>query len=225
MTSDERWLAAIWPFVRARVLPPPARVLEIGCGRLGGFVPMLRSSGYDAVGIDPNGPDGAHYQRLKFEHAELPDRADVVIASTSLHHVTDPPEVLDRITSVLGAGGALIVVEWASEEFDESTARWCFDRLSEADGEGWLQRHRERWEASGRRWDAYLSEWVRREGLHSGETLLRLLDQRFDREFFSRGPYFFADLPGIGEADEQLAIDRGEIRAARIDYVGRLPAR
>jgi 2-polyprenyl-3-methyl-5-hydroxy-6-metoxy-1,4-benzoquinol methylase len=36
---------------------PPARVLEIGCGPLGGFVPMLRASGYDATGVDPRAPE------------------------------------------------------------------------------------------------------------------------------------------------------------------------
>ena len=37
MTPDERWLAALWPFVRAWLPPPPAAVVEIGCGPLGGF--------------------------------------------------------------------------------------------------------------------------------------------------------------------------------------------
>jgi nucleotide-binding universal stress UspA family protein len=37
-----------------------------------------------------------------------------------------------------------------------------------------------------------------------------------------RGPYFFADLSGTRPGDEQLAIDRGEVSATRIDYVGRL---
>jgi hypothetical protein len=58
MTPDERWLAAAWPFVRAQVPSAPARVLEIGCGPLGGFVPALLAGGYEAVGVDPEAPDG-----------------------------------------------------------------------------------------------------------------------------------------------------------------------
>ena len=224
MTADERWLGAMWPFVSARLPPPPARVLELGCGRVGGFVPMLRPRGYEAIGIDPNAPPEPYYQRVEFERAQLPEPVDAVVASVSLHHVTDPAAVVDQIASVLVDGGTLIVIEWASEEFDEATARWCFERLTEADGHGWLQRHRENWMSSGQPWDVYLSDWTRSEGIHAGHALLEEVDRRFDREVLSRGPYVFADLPGTAEADEQAAIDRGEIRATRIDYVGRLAA-
>jgi hypothetical protein len=53
MTLDDPWLAAMWPFVARRLPPPPATVLEVGCGSKGGFVPELTAGGYDAVGIDP----------------------------------------------------------------------------------------------------------------------------------------------------------------------------
>jgi hypothetical protein len=49
VTTDERWLAAVWPFVRASLPAAPARVVEIGCGPLGGFVPRLESAGYRAT--------------------------------------------------------------------------------------------------------------------------------------------------------------------------------
>src|SRR6266540_1631425 len=52
MTPGERWLTATWPVVHARLPAAPARVVEVGCGPLGGFVPMLRANRYDAVGID-----------------------------------------------------------------------------------------------------------------------------------------------------------------------------
>ena len=50
MTPDDRWLAAVWPFVQEQLPPPPAAVLEIGCGALGGFVPALRDAGHRVVG-------------------------------------------------------------------------------------------------------------------------------------------------------------------------------
>src|SRR5207248_7142310 len=112
VTLGERWLAATWPLVHARLPAAPARVLEVGCGSLGGFIPMLRADGYDALGIDPQAPDDADYQPIEFERAELPHQFDAVIASTSLHHVADPAQVIDRITSTLTTGGVLIVVEW-----------------------------------------------------------------------------------------------------------------
>jgi hypothetical protein len=44
---------------------------------------------------------------------------------------------------------------------------------------------------------------------------------RFDCEAIAYGPYFFADLAGTSEADEQTAIDAGQIQANRIQYRGR----
>ena len=209
----------MWPVVRDRLPAPPARVVEIGCGPLGGFVPELRSSGYEAVGVDPKAPDEEEYRRSEFEHVDLARGFAAVVASTSLHHVADPVEVIDCIASVLASEGTLVVVEWAWEDFDEPTARWCFSRLEKP---GWLQRRRDEWEGSGQEWDAYLRSWAEKERLHAAAELLRLLDQRFDRRHLERGPYFFPDLSSTSMKDEQAAIDAAEIRPARIDYVGTL---
>lgn len=220
MTPGERWLAATWPLVRGRLPAPPARVVDVGCGSLGGFVPRLRAGGYEAVGIDPQAPEQTHYQRIEFERAELPQRVDAVVASTSLHHVADPVTVIDRITSALTRGGRLVVIEWAWEKFDEKTAEWCFSRLAPDDQEGWLHRRRDEWLASGQDWLSYLRHWAEREELHSGEVLVRLLDERLERQLLAHGPYFFPDLVDTTDADEQAAINEGQIRATRIDWVG-----
>jgi SAM-dependent methyltransferase len=225
MTADERWLASVWPFVRAQLPSVPARVLEIGCGSLGGFVPALLGDGYDVVGVDPEAPEGPAYRRIEFEQYAPPRPLDCVVASTSLHHVADLDAVLDRVAAALVSNGALVVVEWAWERFDQATARWCFDRLPAADPStepGWLHRHRDRWVASGQPWEAAVGAWAEAEGLHSGQEIVRGLDARFDRQLYVDGPYFFADLDGTSEADEQGAIDAGQIQATGIRYVGRL---
>jgi SAM-dependent methyltransferase len=226
MTPDDRWLAAVWPFVRERLPPAPARVLEVGCGPLGGFVPALLEGGYDAVGVDPEAPDGLNYQQVEVERFDSRWPLECVLASTSLHHVADLDEVLDRLKALLVPGGVLVVVEWAWERFDEPTARWCFARLaSPASGAepGWLHRHQERWAASGQPWDSYCRAWAREEGLHPGEAILRGLDVRFTRRFYAEGPYFFADLAGTSEAEEQGAIDAGQIQAGGIRYAATRP--
>jgi SAM-dependent methyltransferase len=184
---------------------------------------MLRARGYEALGIDPRAPEEVHYQRIGFERAELPERVDAVVASTSLHHVADPAHVIERIAGALTSDGVVVVIEWASEKFDPETAEWCFARLG-PDEAGWLHRRRDEWLASGWEWSRYLRDWVERDGLHAGDVLVKLLDERFERRLLARGPYFFPDLAGTTEAEEQSAIDAGEIRAARIDYVGVLPA-
>ncbi len=221
----QRWLDALWPFVAAQLPPSPARVVEIGCGSLGGFVPALSGHGYSAVGVDPAAPQGPTYRQVEFEHADPFTDVDAVIASASLHHVADPAVVLDRVVSALRPEGRVVVIEWAWEEFDEPTATWCFERLGSADHPGWLHRRREEWLASGQPWDAYFADWARDEGLHEARALLRLLDERFHREQLSRGPYFFSDLADTTTDEEQKAIDEDEIRPTRVDYVGSLHRR
>jgi SAM-dependent methyltransferase len=221
MTPDDPWLAAVWPFVRNQLPSAPARVLEVGCGTLGGFVPALLASGYRAIGVDPEAPEGPGYHRVEFERYEPPQPVDCVVASLSLHHVADLDEVLDRLVALLVPGGVLVVVEWAWERFDEATARWCFARLaSPGPGEepGWLHRGRERWLASGQPWDDFLRSWAAEEGLHPGEEIARGLDARFHRQLYVEGPYFFPDLADTSEGQEQAAIDAGQIRAGGIRY-------
>jgi len=180
---------------------------------------MLRSNGYDAIGVDPKAPDEAGYDRVEFEHTELPAEADALVASASLHHVADPAAVLDRVAATVAPGGTVVVVEWAWEDFDEPTAEWSFRSLGSE--EGWLRRRHDEWLGSGEPWSTYLQGWAREEGLHEAQSLLALLDERFERRELTRGPYLFADLASTSPEDEQRAIDGGEIRPMRVDYVGR----
>jgi SAM-dependent methyltransferase len=214
------WLTVAWPLVRDHLPPAPARVLELGCGGKGGFVPMLLADGFDAVGVDPAAPDGPRYMRAEFEHADLPASVDAVVASLSLHHVADPAATIDRIADVLEPEGTLVVLEWASERFDEGTAHWCFERLGPDDAPTWLHRRRDEWRASGKSWPGYLRDWTAEHGVHRGDDVVRLLDARLRRRLIEHGPYFFPDLADISEAEEQDAIDAGRIRAARIRWVG-----
>jgi hypothetical protein len=95
--ADQRWLAAQWPFVRAHLPAAPVRVLEIGCGPLGGFVPAARSVGHVAEGVDPEAPDEAGYHRVPFEDYRPAEIVDVVVACASLHHVSDLAHVHRRL--------------------------------------------------------------------------------------------------------------------------------
>jgi SAM-dependent methyltransferase len=211
----------MWPIVQSYLPPPPATIVELGCGRLGGFVPMLLHSGYEALGVDPAAPERESYQRLEFERAELPRHVDSVIACTSLHHVAEPGLVLDKTAAALRGGGRLVVLEWDWEGFDEATARWCFERLDPGEPDGWVQRHLDGWAASGQPWDEYLREWTHDHGVLSVRQLLEDLDRRFERLVCERGPYCFQGLLCTSEAEELDAIGAGLIQAIRIDYVGR----
>jgi SAM-dependent methyltransferase len=224
MTPEERWLDAGLPFVESQ-LPPlgkrPIRVLEIGCGRFGGFVPALRSRGLEAFGVDPEAPAGEFFHQTTFEEYDITRPVDAIVACTSLHHVADLDDVLDRVAAALVPGGVLVVIEWARERFDERTARWCFARLAEPESEedaGWLHHHRDGWYSSEGSWETYFEAWAAEERLHTGAAILTGLDARFHRAVCEWGPYFFSGLPGITEADEWAAIESGEIRATGLRY-------
>lgn len=221
-TAQQRWLDAIWPTVQSHLPSPPAAIAELGCGRLGGFVPKLLASGYDAVGIDPVAPDGDEYRQEEFERSELPPQLGAVVACTSLHHVADPGAVLDRIARGLAPRGLVVVVEWDWEGFDEAAARWCFERLGASETDSWLHHHRDEWMESGESWETCFRGWAEHHGLHPATQLVRDLDERFERLVFRRGPYYFSELSNTTEADELAAIEAGRIPAARIDYVGRV---
>ena len=188
---------------------------------------MLESAGYEAAGVDPEAPQGSAYRQVEFERYDLPGRVDAIVACTSLHHVADLGAALDLVEAALAPGGVAVIVEWARERFDEATARWCFARLPEAVGDhpGWLHHRQAEWRESGQSWDEYLRSWEQAEGLHAGLAILDELDARFDSRLATYGPFFFPELDGTSEADEQAAIDRGLIQANRIQYAGRRRSR
>lgn len=220
-TGDERWLAETGPFVRDHLPAAPARVLEVGCGPLGGFVPALHAAGYAAVGVDPHAPLAPGYHRERFEDHNVDSLVDVIVACTSLHHVDRLDTVVDRIHAALRPGGTLLVVEWAWERFDEPTARWCFAHLpSEPADSGWLQRHHDRWQAARIDWDTYLRGFAAEEGLHTGDAITGVLNSTFMTDQLTHTPYFAAGLDATN-ADEQAAIEEGTVRATGIRYVGR----
>ncbi len=224
MTANDVLLAAGWSFVRGQLPDTPARVVELGCGSHGGFVPTLLDSGYDAVGVDPEAPDGPAYHQLEFEAYEPGHAVDAVIACTSLHHVCQLDEVLAKVDDALTPGGAFVVVEWDWQRFDDRTAQWCFGRLAPVPVEsepGWLHVHQAAWVASGLPWDDYLRGWATEHGLHTAAQMLPELDARFDRLAYAEGPYFFSELAAVTEADEQQAIDSKQISANGIRYAGR----
>jgi len=226
VTPRDEWLAATWPLVRDALPPPPARGIDLGCGRLGGFVPALRDDGYIAVGVDPEAPEGPEYARVRFEEYEPATSCHALIAATSLHHVHDPGHVGDRIAAVVDPDGRVIVIEWAWERFDEASARWAFSWLPEpAEGEdpGWLHTHRDRWTESGLSWSDYLRDWAASEGLHRSADVIAALEQRFDRRSVHSVPYLFSEL-GIPIEDEQDAIAAGTVQPSGCLWVGQRPA-
>jgi SAM-dependent methyltransferase len=227
--GDRKRIEFLWPFVREQLVGrAPGSVLEIGCGVLGGFVPLLRAEGHRAVGVDPEAPEEPGFFRTRYEDYqpdadELP--YDAVVACLSLHHVEDLDALLASVASRVRPGGLLILREWAREEFDEATARWCFDRLPERTEDTpawWLAGHRDGWQESGGSWEDYFQGWAKEHGLLTGATMLRALEESaFETVLLERDPYFHTALADVTAAEERAAIDAGRIRANGLRYVGR----
>lgn len=203
-------------FVSARLPPPPARVLEVGCGR-GELARALVEAGHEVTAIDPDAPDGAPFVRVTLERFETSGRFDAIVAASSLHHLHDLPAALDRIVELLVPGGVLILDDYAKERVDRPTAEWYYERR-QAIGR-----------AGGRKapasFDDCLREWREDEAeIHTYTAMRAELDLRLRERFFAWAPYLHLELGDAAPREvEQELIDSGAIQATGFRYVGETP--
>ena len=219
--TRQRWLAAEWSFISTALPPAPARLVEIGCGAAGGIVPAALAAGYQAVGVDPQAPDGAAYRQLPFENYEPSSSLDVVVSVQALHHLADLDAAVERVDRMLSHDGVLVIVEWAWERIDEATARWLFARVPADANSGWAGQRRDDWRASELPWPEYRDRWAREHGLHSWRAVESALANRFDTVLREDVPSLFGDVTEISEQAERAAIAAGEISTTGIHWIGR----
>ena len=117
-------------FVRARLPPPPARVLEVGAGS-GELARLLAGAGYDVVAIDPAGEGDVRPVAL-LDVGEPRGSFDAAVAVVSLHHVEPLEPSCRRLAEVVRPAGTLVVDEFDVERFDEAAATWLLDRWRES---------------------------------------------------------------------------------------------
>jgi SAM-dependent methyltransferase len=110
-------------FVLSQLPAPPARVLEVGCGK-GELARALQVEDYEVVAIDPEAPEGPIFRQTTIEALDEPGPFDAVIASLSLHHVHDLGGVLDKLLRLLAGGGPLILNEHAWDRLEPMTPEW-----------------------------------------------------------------------------------------------------
>ena len=137
-------------FVLSSLPPPPARVLEVGCGA-GELARALDAAGYDVVAVDPKAPDGPIFRRTTLADLDDPGPFAVAIARYSLHHIHELDAAVDRIAALLAPGGKLVLEEFGWDRVDEATAAWIAEQ-------------------QGGTPDAALAEWrAEHAGLHGDE--------------------------------------------------------
>jgi ubiquinone/menaquinone biosynthesis C-methylase UbiE len=179
-------------FVLSHLPTPPARVLEVGCGR-GELALGLDARGYEVVAVDPEAPEGAIFRRTTIEELDDPHHFDRAVASFSLHHVADLDRALDKLAGVLAMHGLLIVDEFGWDLLDETTA--------------------ERYDLDRREWEAEHAD------LHRFEQLRGGLERRFSERHFSWEPYLSRHV-ALDESEERRLIRAGEIPALGFRFVG-----
>jgi len=194
--------------VTAELPPAPARVLEVGCGH-GRLARALDDLGYRVVAIDPAAPEGAIFQAVSLEEFADPARFDAIVASRSLHHISDLAGALSKLQRLLVPAGRLILVEHAFDRFDEPTARWYLEkrRAIHSGARGSLQ--------------ACLAEWeADHAGLHGSTAMRRELERRFTERWFAWTPSLYLELGEALEGEELSLIEAGSIQATGFQYVG-----
>jgi SAM-dependent methyltransferase len=201
-------------FAREYLPPPPARMLDVGCGQ-GELTTALAVAGYDVLGIDPLAPQGDLFRRVRLEDLEDHEGGfDAVVASRSLHPIRDLAHGLDRVVTLLRPGGTLVLDELRWDLMDEPTLDWFYGqrRALAAAGHGTapasIGELREEWDAT------HL-------GVHGYEALRRELDKRFEERGFAPAPFLHRLLGGVAtEVLEQALIDAGAVQALGFRWAG-----
>jgi SAM-dependent methyltransferase len=193
-------------FLRGQLPPPPARVLEVGCGQHGELATALSVAGWDVLAIDPMAPPGPIFRRLLLENL-APEEGpfDAVVAVRSLHHIRELDRALAGIRSLLRPDGLLAVEEFAWDLADEPTLDWLAEqRRSELSRE------------------AFAADWEAEHlGLHGYDALRRELDARFEQRSFSWEPHLHKEVGGReAELLERALIEAGRIRAVGFRWTG-----
>jgi 2-polyprenyl-3-methyl-5-hydroxy-6-metoxy-1,4-benzoquinol methylase len=181
-------------FLAAELPPPPARVLEVGCGH-GALAHALAAAGHAVLAIDPEAPGGPIFRRSTIEELDEPATFDAVVASRSLHHVDDLVVALQKIAALLRPDGVVIIDEFGWERLDGPSAEQVGIALEE-----WREEHAE---------------------LHTAEAMIRELDARFTRRSFSWEPYLHRESrQAVTEEEERRLIGEGRLQATGFRYVG-----
>jgi trans-aconitate methyltransferase len=103
------------PVLDLLTVPPPARVLDLGCGD-GVLTGQLTARGYDVLGIDASA-DMVSAAQLRGVQAQVADghalpfadaTFDAVFSNATLHWLTRPDEVLAGVYRALRPGGQFV---------------------------------------------------------------------------------------------------------------------
>jgi SAM-dependent methyltransferase len=114
---------------------PPARVLEVGCGR-GALAAELGRLGWQVTGVEPDEEAAALAAKRGVDVLPVPlaevaaTGFDVVLFTRSLHHLPDLDTTLADAAGRLRAGGVVVLEEFARERVDGAAAAFLYDAVA-----------------------------------------------------------------------------------------------
>jgi ubiquinone/menaquinone biosynthesis C-methylase UbiE len=205
---------AFCEFLDSWLPPPPARLLEVGCGR-GDLARALADRGFEVTAIDPTAPEGPMFQQVVLEDFSDPRGFDAVVASLSLHHIEDLGGALDKIAGFLPPSGVLVLEEFAKERLAGATARWYYHQrraLAAAGRENTIAEDFDEWQ---RQSEDNVAD------MHPVSEIRTELAGRFAERYVEWRPYLYSHrLDDAVEPLERRLIDEGAILGTGLWYVG-----
>jgi ubiquinone/menaquinone biosynthesis C-methylase UbiE len=215
--------------------PPPARVLEVGCGA-GDLSCALQQRGYDVHALDRSeeNVERARAKGVEATAASWPDFVDLpfdaILFTRSLHHIQPVTIALRRAHELLADGGTLIVEDFAYHEASTRTILWFKNMVDVLDAAGVLNHADERFASRIAHAEDALQAWqLDHTGIAPAAEMHFAIQSTFTLRAGAQTPHLYRYVSQIAKpevADSVVAAVLKAERAAQgaraIDPVGRL---